>query len=158
EQQPGDSKRAEPPSRLSMSELFDRLSPAVPLVDAEGTGSGSGFLIRHKGKYLVVTNRHVVENARQGVTVQFPLGEDKRLTLPKDGPEVVLIRRLVDLAVVDVNRAAAEIEKLGIKPVRLAQPAERPRVGQHVFAIGHPGGGGGEVLTSTLSDGLVSAV
>jgi len=33
-----------------------------------------------------------------------------------------------------------------------------PEVGSHVFAIGHPGGSGDEILTRTLSDGIISAV
>jgi S1-C subfamily serine protease len=141
-----------------LQEWFVRLSPAVPQVESVGVGTGSGFLIRHEGKYLVVTNRHVIENARQGVAVHFPLGGEKRLTVPKGQTRVVAIHRSTDLALVDVTEARAEIDKLGIEPVQIAAAEPPPKVGQHVFAIGHPGGGEAGVLTSTLSDGIVSAV
>jgi S1-C subfamily serine protease len=144
--------------RLTLQELFVRLAPAVPLIEAVESGSGSGFLVKHEGKYLVVTNRHVIEGARKGLIVHFPLGDEKRLTVPKSQVKVVAIHRSADLALLDVTEAAAEIDKLGIQPVRLAPAGHHPKVGEHVFAIGHPGGGDAGVLTSTLSDGIVSAV
>jgi V8-like Glu-specific endopeptidase len=142
----------------TIQELFVQRSPAVPLVEAKNSGSGSGFLIKQGRKYLVVTNRHVVENAREGVTVNFPLRQDTCLTIPANQTRVVAIHRSADLALVDVSAWAAEIDKLGIAPVPLASPERRPQVGDRVFAIGHPGGKGKTVLTSTLTDGMVSAV
>ncbi len=153
---PAEVKKA--PARRALQELFLHLAPAVPLVDAVGSGTGSGFLIRSGGKYLVVTNRHVIENARRGVAVHFLLADEKRFTLPPSKTSVVGIHRAADLAVVDVSGAAEEIDKLHIEPVRLAPAGHRPNVGEHVFAIGHPGGAGDRLLTRTLSDGIVSAV
>ena len=147
--------------RQPLKVLFVRLAPAVPIVEAVEAGSGSGFLIKHDGKYLVVTNRHVIENARQGVVVHFLLGDEpgdeKRFTIPASKTTIVGIHRTADLAVLDVSSAAAEIEGLHIEPVRLAPSGHKAQVGEHVFAIGHPGGGN-RVLTRTLSDGIVSAV
>src|SRR5262249_6016274 len=48
--------------RRPLRELFKGLSPAVPLVETVDVASGSGLLVKHKGRYLVVTNRHVIEN------------------------------------------------------------------------------------------------
>jgi S1-C subfamily serine protease len=149
-------KKGQPPTRR-LGQLFLQLAPAVPLVEAVETGTGSGFLIRRDGKYLVVTNRHVVENARKGVAIHFPLKDDTRFTIPANKTSVVAIHRTADLAVLDVTGEAAQLERLRIVPVQLSKPEERPRVGDHVFAIGHPVGDGA-VLTSTLSDGIVSAV
>ncbi len=148
----------QPKPRPTLQELFVRLSPAVPLVEAEDSGFGSGFLVKHERKYFVVTNRHVVEGAQKGLVVHFPLGGEKRFTVPKSQVKVAVIHRSVDLALLDVSDAAAEINKRRIEPVQLATAGHSPKVGEHVFAIGHPGDGGEVVLTSTLSDGIVSAV
>jgi S1-C subfamily serine protease len=145
-----------------LKELFVDLSPAVPVVEAVGAGTGSGFLIKHENRYLVVTNRHVVENARDGVVVHFLIGdgrgEESRITVAKEQTSVIAIHRSADLAVVDVTPAASLIDRLKIEPVRLAKRGHRPQVGEHVFTIGHPGGGPEGLLTRTLSDGIVSAV
>jgi S1-C subfamily serine protease len=104
----------------------------------------------------------VVEGARQGVAVHFLLrdqkGNEKRFTVPKERAAVIGIHRQVDLAVVDVSSAESELGGLKIEPVKLAPPGHRPQVGEHVFAIGHPGDEKGGQLTSTLSDGIVSGV
>jgi S1-C subfamily serine protease len=150
--------KTEPEKPKTIQELFLLRAPAVPLVEALGSGTGSGFLIRHAGKLLVVTNRHVVENAERGVAVHFPLRDDNRMTIPADQTRVVRIHRAADLAILDVSGWANEIGRLRIEPVPLAPKGLRPTVGDHIFAIGHPGSGGKTVLTSTLSDGIVSAV
>ena len=46
----------------------------------------------------------------------------------------------------------SDIDRLKIKAVPLAPVGQKPQVGQHVFAIGHPGGGE-TVLTSTTTPG-----
>jgi S1-C subfamily serine protease len=151
-----------PDPRRPLHELFKHLAPAVPLVEAEDVGSGSGFLVKHDGKYLVVTNRHVIENARKGVAVHFLQGDgkdaEKRTTIPSGKTKVVAVHRSADLAVLDLSDASAQIDALRIDPVRLAPASHRPQVGEHAFAIGHPGGEEVGVLTRTLSDGIVSAV
>jgi S1-C subfamily serine protease len=150
-----------PPPR-SLQELFAHLAPAVPLIEVGDSGFGSGFLVKKNDKYLVVTNKHVVENSGNGLKIHFlhgKEGEEKRFTVPPDKTSVVAIHRSADLAVVDVSKVAADIERLKIEPVRLApaEDKENPKVGANVFAIGHPGGAGEEVLTRTLTNGIVSA-
>lgn len=141
--------------------LADEDDPGQPWL-LVGSGTGSGFLLEDRGKYLVVTNRHVVENARTGVAIHFLLGKaasaDERFTVAKEQTTVVGIHRSADLAVVDVSSAAEEIRKRKIAPVQLAPRGYRPSVGEHVFAIGHPGDGKEGILTRTLSDGIISAV
>jgi hypothetical protein len=137
----------EPPPRRSLQELFTHLAPAVPLIEVGDSGFGSGFLVKKDGKYLVITNRHVVENSGTGLKVHFIYGQggdEKRFTVEPAKTSVVAIHRSADLAVVDVSKAAEAIERLKIEPVRLAPVAdkEHPRVDAPVFAIGHPGGMG----------------
>src|SRR5262249_7926565 len=40
------------PSPRPLQELFVQLAPAVPLVEAVGASTGSGFLLKQDGKYL----------------------------------------------------------------------------------------------------------
>jgi S1-C subfamily serine protease len=144
-----------------MKELFADLAPAVPIVEAVEAGTGSGFLIKHDGKHLVVTNRHVIENASKGVQVQFLLskeGKETRFVIPPEKTKVAAVHKKADLAILDVSAAAQEIAALKVVPVPLAPRGHRAHVGEHVFAIGHPGGSAEELLTRTLSDGIVSAV
>ncbi len=152
----------QPPTKKSLKELYRLLSPAVPMVETPGAGGGSGFLLRHKERYLVVTNRHVIEPARNGLEVYFlrttKQGQEERLKIPPEKIKLVAVHRTVDLAVLDVSAAAEEITKWDVQPVSLAKSDHVPAVGEHVFAIGHPGDAAGGVLTRTLSDGIVSAV
>jgi S1-C subfamily serine protease len=145
-----------------LPELFAKLSPSVPLVEAVGRGTGTGILAEHDGKLLVFTNRHVIESARQGVVIHFLGGAgakaDQRFSVPKEQTRVVGIHRGADLAVLDISAAAKEIRHLKIESLRLAPAEHRPQVGEEVFAIGHPGVGAAELLTSSLSKGIVSAV
>jgi len=149
--------------RSSLRDLFAKLAPSVPLVEALGKGWGSGFLVQQSQQYFVVTNRHVIENATAGVAVHFITsarqGQETRHTIPAAQTSVVAIHRNADVAVVDVTPAAGQIRQWGIQPVALVPGTHVPEVGEHVFAIGHPAAGSsGEQLTRTLSDGIVSAV
>jgi S1-C subfamily serine protease len=99
----------------------------------------------------------VVERARDGLAVHFPLADERRLTVPASKTKLVAIHRSADLATIDVTAMAAELDRYKIAPVTLSRKGHRPVVGEHVFAIGHPSGGKLE-LTSTLSDGIVSGV
>jgi S1-C subfamily serine protease len=149
----------------SLEELNVRLSPAAPAILLDDDPMGSGFLLEHKGRLLVVTNRHVVNNPNKGISVQFMKSNERnqevKLTVPASQTTVVAVHRVADLALLDVTPAAAEIKKWGVEPMTLAPPAHVPEVGEDVAAIGHPGTGkeGPEgVLTRTLSKGIVSAV
>jgi S1-C subfamily serine protease len=147
-------------SREAMTELFPKLAPAVPLVQT-GDGTGSGFLVEHQRRYLVITNRHVIENAARGVTVEFLYdqdGKETRYKVPATKTEVIAIHQTADLAVIDVSSEKAALDKLGIKPLALAPREHRPKVGEEVFAIGHPVGVNGEILTQTLTKGSVSGL
>jgi S1-C subfamily serine protease len=102
-------------------------------VSAEG--AGSGFVVAPDG--FVVTNHHVVENAR-GATVVFTDGREL-------AARVVGIDPATDLALLRVAEG-------GLAPVEIGR-SEALRVGQLVVAIGNPLG-----FQSTVSAGVVSAL
>lgn len=148
-----------------LREVFATWARSVPLVMAlgeYGDATGSGFLVDHRGKLLVVTNRHVVEGAAKGIGVTFFQGvertDERSLEIPPDDVQVVAVHRFADVALLDISKAQGRIRAAGILPVLLAAKTYVPEVGNHVFAIGHPGGSREEILTRTLSDGIISAV
>ncbi len=148
--------------KLPLQELFSRLSPSVPLIINPGIGSGSGFLVNFKGRYYVVTNRHVVDGAKQkGVNVKFFTGEknnsDKSFDINPSIARIIDFHPTADLALIDVHGARNMLEEKSIKPVPLSPKKHSPMVGENVFAIGHPGGGN-KILTRTLSNGIISSV
>src|SRR5947208_2569506 len=55
----------------SLADLYSRCSPAVPKIEMFPSGSGSGFLLEHRGRYLVVTNKHVLIHAYRGLQLTF---------------------------------------------------------------------------------------
>jgi S1-C subfamily serine protease len=159
----GLGKQASSFARKSLKELFARLSPSVPLIESVDICTGSGFLVNVNGKMLVVTNRHVVEHASHGIAVHFLKSagsgrQEERFTVAPNQTSVVAIHKTADLAAIDVSQCATALQERGVPAVQLADSSYTPEVGEHVFAIGHPGTGGGRLLTRTLSDGIVSAV
>ncbi|MDQ3697877.1 MAG: trypsin-like peptidase domain-containing protein [Gemmatimonadota bacterium] len=111
-----------------------QVSPAVVSVSRSG-GSGSGVIIRRDG--VVLTNAHVVGNAR---TVQVGLADGRRLNGTVAGRDQTL-----DIAVVRIPITDAPVAPLG--------DSDRLEVGQAAIAIGNPLG-----LERTVTTGVVSAV
>ena len=106
-----------------------------PETDREGNALGSGFFIRQDG--YIVTNHHVVENARE-VTVTLKGGEQLEA-------EIVGSDEQTDLAVL-------KVKKSGSYPYVDFATKNKPRVGDWVVAVGNPFGLGG-----TATAGIVSA-
>ncbi|MEZ5937582.1 MAG: Do family serine endopeptidase [Hyphomonadaceae bacterium] len=106
-----------------------------PETDEEGRALGSGFFISPQG--YIVTNNHVVEDAREVVVIL------------KDGDEleaeIVGTDEQTDLAVL-------KVKKSGSYPYVQFAAKARPRVGDWVVAVGNPFGLGG-----TATAGIVSA-
>ncbi len=151
-----------PPSAApsSFADLAERLEPAVVNIQVtkvtgaqnplRGTpfedffrgpgrqqvqGTGSGFVISPEG--LIVTNNHVVEDARD-VKVTFASGEEYQAKVIGRDPKT-------DLAVVKVEA------KTPLPSVPLGD-SDALRVGDWVVAIGNPFG-----LEGTVTAGIVSA-
>lgn len=148
--------------KLPLQELFSKLAPSVPLIINPGVSTGSGFLVSFKNRYYVITNRHVVDGAKQkGVSVKFFTGDkndaDKSFDINPTIARIIDIHPTSDLALIDVHGARNMLEEQAIKPVPLPPKKHTPQVGENVFAIGHPGGGN-KILTRTLSNGIISAV
>ncbi|MBI5264561.1 MAG: trypsin-like peptidase domain-containing protein [Bradyrhizobium sp.] len=129
-------------------EIFERVSPSVvqvaarsaanPLMEAEGPGaSGTGFVWDREGH--LVTNNHVVENARE-VAVRFASGEVAQVDLVGVAPNY-------DLAVLRI-RSVRQLPA----PVALGSSSDL-KVGQSAFAIGNPFG-----LDQSMTSGIISAL
>lgn len=103
--------------------------------DANGEGSGSGFVITPDG--FIVTNSHVVHGAK-AMMVTLADGHSYPAWLIGDDPES-------DLAVI-------RIDAPGLVPVRLGD-SQSIRVGQIAIAIGSPYG-----FQQTVTAGVVSAL
>ena len=109
-------------------------TPAVVSVSRRG-GSGSGVIVRAEG--IIVTNAHVVGNAR---TVEVRTADGRTFQ-----GSVLGIDPGVDLAIVRVNGRNLPTAPLG--------DSDRLDVGQLAIAIGNPLG-----LERTVTRGVVSAV
>ncbi len=100
-------------------------------------GVGSGVIIDNQGR--IVTNFHVIENAKQ---LEVTLFDETTLDA-----SVVGVDPINDLAVVKID-----CPKQGCFPVPLGH-SEDLRVGQKVLAIGNPFG-----LQRTLTTGIISSL
>ena len=138
------------PQEQQVVSLFEAAAPSVAYITTEvvqmngwmlrpevSQGAGSGFVWDSAGH--VVTNHHVVEDARR-VFVQLDAGSPIEATLVGRSPEY-------DLAVVRLSRVPP-----GLKPIPLGSSRDL-RIGQTVYAIGNPFG-----LQRTLTQGLISAL
>ncbi len=107
----------------SLVEIFDAAKPAIVQVRTEGRGGGTGIIIDEDGRML--TNNHVV--ARDDAKVEVLLADGRSF------PAAVLQRNpRLDLALL-------KIEGDNLKTLPLGD-STKLRVGEWVFAIGHPWG------------------
>jgi serine protease Do len=125
-----------PPSPFGENSPFPfRMPFPPPQGEFKRRGSGSGFIIRNDG--IVVTNNHVVENAKEILVTLTDKREYDAKVLGRD-PKT-------DLAVL-------KIEPKGDLPVAKLGDSESLQVGDWVMAIGNPFG-----LSNTVTAGIVSA-
>ena len=124
----------------SIVQVTKTMPPANPFgPDKENTTSlGSGFIYNNKS--YIVTNNHVVENAKV-VDVTFINGD--RYTANVTGTDA-----FSDLAVIKINENTTTIPK----PLVVGNSSEL-RVGDQVVAIGNPFG-----LESSMTTGIVSQI
>jgi S1-C subfamily serine protease len=140
---------------LSLNDLFElvensivqvtkTMPPANPLgPDKENTTSlGSGFIYNNKG--YIVTNNHVVENAK---VVDVTLINGDRYTANVTGTDA-----FSDLAVIKINENTTTTTTTLPKPLVVGNSSEL-RVGDQVVAIGNPFG-----LESSMTTGIVSQI
>jgi len=133
----------------SISEIYDRASPAVVFITATSINPysladrverivGSGFLVDAAG--LILTNSHVAFG-RQSIMVALDDGTDLPAQLVGADP-------IFDLALLRIPTPSS-----GKFPVATLGDSERVRVGEEVLAIGNPMG-----LDQTLTRGIVSGI
>ena len=111
-------------------------------------GSGSGFIVNHKGK-KIVTNWHVIEGAKKVRVWLKPenLVNERYMLDNLDSYEarVIKIDKEKDLALLEITGLPDDV-----KPVQFGN-YKNVNVGESAFAIGHPG----ELIWS-FNNGMVS--
>ncbi|MEZ4301824.1 MAG: trypsin-like peptidase domain-containing protein [Polyangiaceae bacterium] len=128
------------------AEIFKELAPAVVTIFVKGgagDGGGTGFVIDKDG--TIVTNHHVIDNAKN-VKIKLFSGTDyTEVDLLEDDAAVDLaILRIDPSKPHEGNPAALTVVTLG--------DSDTIQVGERAVSIGNPLG-----LEHTLTDGLVSA-
>ena len=116
-----------------ISDLVEKVMPSLVIVRGHRFGAGSGIVWDTNG--LILTNNHVVGRRTPIVVLQDDREYESRL-VARDP---------------DVDLALLSIDASGLIPL---QPAlTSPRVGEMVFAFGHPWG-----QRNTVTRGIVSAL
>jgi serine protease Do len=132
---------------LSPVDLAKRTRDSVVLIE-HSLGFGTGFFVGNGG-YLL-TCAHVVPNEAGTVQVTYQTTVDGITVLRCDPhPQLVLADPRLDLALYKIS-PVAPVQSVHFGPVGLAD------LGEHVFVIGNPAGAG-TVLSSTMTDGLISS-
>lgn len=114
-------------------ELVQQVLPSLVVVRGHRFGAGSGIVWDSNG--LILTNNHVVGRRTPIVLLQDDREYEARL-VARDP---------------DVDLALLSIDAAGLTPLRPASVS--PRVGEMVFAFGHPWG-----QRNTVTRGIVSAL
>ena len=124
--------------------FFDYFFESPAIVREKVPGIGSGFVIREDG--YILTNSHVVENARE-INLTFP---DGRKYAIRDIANDVLVDREYDLAVIHIDVEGLEVPEFG--------DSENAVIGDWAIAIGNPFGLTIQDPKPTVTVGVISAV
>lgn len=116
-----------------IDELVQRVMPSLVIVRGHRFGAGAGIVWDKDG--LILTNNHVVGRRNPVVVLQNDAEYESRI-LARDP---------------DVDLALLSVDASGLTPLRPAP--DSPRVGEMVFAFGHPWG-----QRNTVTRGIVSAL
>ena len=116
-----------------IDELVQRVMPSLVIVRGHRYGAGAGIVWEANG--LILTNNHVV-GRRTSIVVLQNDGEYESRLVARDP---------------DVDLALLSIEATGLTPLKPVSGS--PRVGEMVFAFGHPWG-----QRNTVTRGIVSAL
>ena len=126
-------------------EIFEKFANSVVYIENQkDRGTGSGFVINHKG-LKIITNWHVVETAKD-VTICLRTDDlNKVCDTDYYTGKVIKKNKRKDLAMIEVKGLPSSI-----KPVVYGKYKD-VKIGQTAFAIGHPEG-----LVWTFTNGMVS--
>ena len=131
---------ADTPGAISWQEVYEKVMPSVVSItctDGRSTSSGTGVIMDAGG--YIITNAHVVEDARE---IRVLLTDGRELTAKCVGADV-----LSDLAVLRVGAG-------GLVPAVFGD-SDKLRVGDEVVAIGDPLG---VELRGTMTNGIISGI
>src|SRR5918998_6102763 len=128
------------PSALSSAsaEMVGRAHEGVVQVRTRGRGAGAGVIWGEEG--LVLTNHHVVAGGRRGGRVQVVVHDGKTFEA-----EVVKRGREFDLALPRLEEFPGDLPAIPVGD------SDKLRVGELVYAIGHPWGRLGAVTAGIVS-------
>ena len=118
--------------------MVERAQRSVVRLQSRGRGAGAGVIWDKEG--LVLTNHHVVAGGRRAGRVRVTLQDDRTFEA-----EVVERGRDLDLALVRIKDGPDDL------PVAPVGDSDKLRVGELVYAIGHPWGSLGAVTAGIVS-------
>jgi serine protease Do len=139
---------------MVLRKVVQFVKPTVVHIDAERNDSfntrgrratssiedaGSGTIIEYKGKYYILTNRHVVKAAASTRTIKIKLADGRTIT-----PTQVWTDPATDIAVMGVSAEGLVAARVG--------DSNGVDVGDFVLAVGSPFG-----LSHSVTFGIVSA-
>jgi S1-C subfamily serine protease len=119
---------------LPQDSLVGQLQSAAVLV-RNGNYIGSGFFIDAQ---TIVTNRHVIENAKTGKTSESKLTVASHALGGVVSAQIVTATQNANIGSADFALIRIERPSVGVKPLSLARD---PIPLQHVVAVGFPGSG-----------------
>ncbi len=120
----------------ALTELFETTRPGIVQVRNEQRGGGTGFVWHQDGR--IITNNHVVPNDQGKIQVHFTDGRTLVAQVLHRDPQL-------DLAVLKISGENFQALPIG--------DSAQLRVGEWVFAIGHPWG-----QRWVLTAGIVSTI
>jgi serine protease Do len=120
------------------AEMIGGSCESVAQVQSRGRGTGAGVVWNTDG--LVLTNHHVVAGGRRGSRVQVVLRDGRTFDA-----EVVKSGRSLDLALLRIEDAPGDL------PAAPVGDSGALRIGELVYAIGHPWGRLGAVTAGIVS-------
>jgi hypothetical protein len=135
---------------LDAKQIFELVSPATVLIE-DIDSQGSGVFLSEKG--LILTNYHVVA-ANIDLKVKAKVRFGNRVVLTEiDNVKVTKIHPEYDIALLE----ATPPPNGAFIPARLITKDVAVATGSKCYAIGNPGGPGGNTLELTITEGIVSA-
>jgi S1-C subfamily serine protease len=126
-------------------EIFEKFANSVVYIEnKKDRGTGSGFVINHKG-LKIITNWHVVETAKN-VTICLKTNDlNKVCETDYFNGKVIKRNKQKDLAMIEVKGLPKNIKAVSYGKYKDV------KIGQTAFAIGHPEG-----LVWTFTNGMIS--
>ncbi len=127
-------------------EIYQEFSNNVVYITDKKKGFGSGFVINHNG-FKIITNWHVVSNSKDVLICLKPKVMNEYCSNQRFIGKVIKINKKKDLAMIEVKGLPNNFKNIDFASFKDV------RVGESVFALGHPDG-----KVWTFSSGMVSQI